>query len=78
MAKILSIRSVDEDVIRLFSGGAAIRGITQAEYLQRLLELRCWAVTAVQLSSREDHGPAAAIEVLRKALTELDLWDTTA
>ena len=38
--KIIQIRGVREEVARQFSIGAAVRGITQAEYLFRLMVLR--------------------------------------
>lgn len=38
--KYLNIRNVDEDVARKFSAGATVRGLTQAEYLGLLVELR--------------------------------------
>ncbi len=38
--KVLNIRGIDEDVARQFSAGAAIRGVTQAEFIGRLLALR--------------------------------------
>lgn len=78
MAKILNIRSVDEEVIRKFSGGAAVRGVTQAEYLRRLLNLREDVVTAYQLSKQEDWGAERGMEGVRQSLTDLQMWDVVA
>lgn len=78
MAKILSIRGVDEDVIRQFSAGAAVRGITQAEYLKRLIDLRESAVAAVRLTERTEpplFSAAEAIDEVRAVLTKNALWD---
>lgn len=41
--KIIGIKGVPEDVAKQFSVGAAARGITQAQYLTGLLELRSLA-----------------------------------
>jgi len=52
MPKVLNIRGVNDSVARLFSAGAAIRGMTQAEYLAALVDLhltirmRHWAYDA--------------------------------
>lgn len=71
MVKILSIRGVDEGVSRQFSAGAAVRGITQAEYLKRLVELRERVADALQLSEHPYRGshdnaepPLSAAEAL--------------
>lgn len=71
MAKILSIRGVDENVSRQFAAGAAVRGITQAEYLGRLLELRERVAEAFQLMERgvrrpggDEAPPLSAAEAL--------------
>ena len=37
--KVLNIRGIDETVARDFSASASVRGMTQAEYLARLMEL---------------------------------------
>ena len=81
MAKILSIRGVDEDVSRQFAAGAAVRGITQAEYLKRLLDLRESTVVAVRLTERTQaplFSAAAALDEVRVALTKNALWDHVA
>lgn len=75
MAKILSIRGVDEDVSRQFAAGAAVRGITQAEYLKRLLDLRESTVAAAAL---DEVRAAAALDEVRVALTKNALWDHVA
>lgn len=49
--KSLTIRTVEEQVAREFAAGAAIRGITQAEFLKRLLALRMEAALMFSLSS---------------------------
>lgn len=62
MAKILSIRGVDEDVFRQFAAGAAVRGITQAEYLRLLIELRERVAEAFQLTERFERRPGVVEE----------------
>lgn len=78
MAKILSIRGVDEEVSRQFAAGAAVRGITQAEYLRRLLDLRESAVAALRLSQRTEpplFSASESLDELRAVLTRNALWD---
>lgn len=78
MAKILSIRGVDEEVSRQFAAGAAVRGITQAEYLRRLLDLRESVVAAVRLPERTDpplFSAAEALDEVRALLGSHALWD---
>lgn len=48
----ISIRGVDEAVARQFAAGAAARGITQAEYLRRLIDLRTEISAAMELRDR--------------------------
>lgn len=62
MAKILNIRGVDEEVSRQFAAGAAVRGITQAEYLGRLIELRERVAEAIQLTEQTIRGPGGSEE----------------
>jgi len=70
MAKILNIRGVDEKVAREFAAGAAIRGLTQADFLQKLLELRMEACLSVGDPGREDYTE----ETLRRHRDGLRHW----
>lgn len=79
--KFLNIRNVEEAVAREFSAGAAIRGITQAEYLKRLLKLRGECAFAVIMSQRPDGDDAYIanqMRYLQGAVDALELWDQTA
>lgn len=81
MAKILNIRGVDEDVSHQFSAGAAVRGITQAEYLRLLIELREHTVTAMQLHERTNpplFSASDSLDEIRAFLSNHSLWDRTA
>lgn len=79
--KFLTVRNVEESVAREFSAGAAIRGITQAEYLKRLLALRTEAAFAAIMAARPDEDDANAAKQMRYLsgqLASLELWDMTA
>lgn len=70
MAKILNIRGVDERVAREFAAGAAIRGLTQADFLQKLLELRMIATVAIGDPGRTD----SSVEALSACWNSLRAW----
>lgn len=78
--KSLTIRGVDESVAREFAAGAAVRGITQAEYLRRLLQLRFFAnAHTMELPHNaplEDLGASA--KHLQQWILDLDMDDKSA
>lgn len=69
--KILNIRGVDESVHRRFSAGAAARGITQAEYLRRLLDYRDKSVSLVWRGGEFAEDSVTKLAALLESL-ELD------
>lgn len=73
MAKVLNIRGIDEEVARAFSGGASIRGWTQAEYLKRLL----WLHSLVRLDYRGEQWNWKAPEETADAQGDEALWYVT-
>lgn len=77
--KSLTIRAVEEDIAREFAAGAAIRGITQAEYLKRLLRFRMLA--SVHLRGTRDTPDEQRVDdhkTLAGFMASLDLWDMSA
>ncbi len=78
MTKFLNIRGVEDQTARAFSGGAAVRGITQAEYLARLLALRADVVAAARMGLREDTTKEFVVMMLQDALDEHGLRDVVA
>ncbi len=84
MTKFLNIRGVEDSVAAEFSAGAAIRGITQAEYLGRLIRLRGEAfhrIGARDLDGMDPNDPKAAarllesVRALQRFIIELELGD---
>ena len=62
--KTVAIRSVPEDVAEKFSIGAKVRGITQAEYLFRLLVLRDMVAEVAEIP-HEEEGYRAIVGTMR-------------
>ncbi len=84
MTKFLNIRGVEDSVAAEFSAGAAIRGITQAEYLARLIRLRGAAFHRIgsrDLDRIDLNDPAAvarlleSVRELQNLIIELELGD---
>lgn len=75
MAKIMNIRGVDERVAREFAAGAAIRGLTQAEFLKKLLELRMEACLAISTREGDPKWAMERIANLHQWLSENEMLD---
>lgn len=75
MAKILNIRGVEETVARQFAAGAAIRGVTQAEFLKLLLDLRVEAAIATEIGRTTEGWEVRAINQLTEWMTKNEMGD---
>lgn len=66
MTKILNIRGVEDHVAREFSVGANARGLTQAEYLRRLLAFR-FDVCLI-MDNLEANDPVRVVEEIKRRI----------